>query len=101
MAYSITILEEAASEYRQIVHYLAKVLQSPQAARGFIEEFDSQVARIRTMPELYAASEMPELAKMEYRAFQVNSYLVLYRIEDTQVHIAHIFHQSQNYTKLI
>lgn len=101
MAYKPVILPSAAREYREIVHYLVKVLCSPQAARRFMAEFDRQVDLICAMPETHALSRMPELAARGYRSFPVNSYLVLYRIVDDTVVIAHIFHQSQDYTRLV
>ena len=42
MAYRKAILAEAQQEYRDIVGYLVGVLQSKQAARNFMEEFDKQ-----------------------------------------------------------
>ena len=44
MAYRKAILAEAQQEYRDIVGYLVGVLQSKQAARNFMEEFDKQAA---------------------------------------------------------
>lgn len=40
MAYRKVILAEAQQKYRDIVGYLVGVLQSKQAARNFMEEFD-------------------------------------------------------------
>lgn len=101
MAYKRKILKEAAREYRDIVRYLAEVLNSPDAARGFMDEFDYQLGLVCDMPELYGLSRMKELASLGYRTLLVNNYVALYRIDDDTVVVAHIFHQSQDYAKLV
>ena len=101
MAYKRKILKEAAREYRDIVRYLAAVLGSPDAARGFMDEFDYQLRLVCDMPELYGLSRMRELAVLGYRSMLVKNYVALYKIEGDAVVVAHIFHQSQDYAKLV
>lgn len=101
MAYKRKILEEAAREYREIVSYLATVLCSPDAARGFMDEFEHQLDLVCDMPELYGLSRMKELAALGYRPMRVKNYVALYKIVDDAVVIAHVFHQSQDYAKLV
>ncbi len=101
MAYKRRILEEAAREYRDIVRYLATVLRSPVAARSFMDEFDHQLNRVCDVPELYGLSRMSELAALGYRAMRVRSYVALYKVEGDVVVVAHVFHQSQDYAKLV
>lgn len=54
MAYRKVILAEAQQKYRDIVGYLVGVLQSRQAARNFMEEFDKQVSPWRRLPSCMA-----------------------------------------------
>ena len=75
MAYKRKILEEAAREYREIVSYLATVLCSPDAARGFMDEFEHQLDLVCDMPELYGLSRMKELAVLGYRGSEVAAAL--------------------------
>ena len=98
MAYKRKILEEAAREYREIVSYLATVLCSPDAARGFMDEFEHQLDLVCDMPELYGLSR---LAVLGYRPMRVKNYVALYKIVDDTVVIAHVFHQSQDYARLV
>lgn len=62
MAYEYVILRGAQSDYRDIVEYLLDVKRSPQAARGFVDEFDRQLDIVCDNPFLHALSRMPELA---------------------------------------
>jgi len=101
MAYSVTIAAEAMREYERIVAYLSNTLKSPKAAKGFLDEFICQVGLIRENPELHALSRMPELAAKGYRPLLVSNYVALYKIAGDAVVIAHVFHQSQDYAKLI
>ena len=101
MAYRVTIAAEAAREYEQIISYLSHVLSSQQAARSFADEFARQIASVRANPEIRALSRMPELAARGYRPFLVNRNVALYKVVDEEVIIAHVFHQSQDYAKLV
>ncbi len=101
MAYKRKILKEAAREYRDIVRYLAEVLNSPDAASGFMDEFNYQLSLVCDMPELYGLSRVKELAALGYRTLLVKNYVALYKIDDDAVVVAHIFHQSQDYAKLV
>lgn len=101
MAYRKVILAKAQEEYRDIVGYLVGVLQSKQAARNFIEEFDKQVGLVAESPELYGLSRVPELAERGYRCAPVKNYLALYKVVDGRIVVCHIIHRSRDYTRLL
>lgn len=101
MAYRAVILREAQREYHDIVAYLAEILKSPQAAGNFMDEFARQLGLVRNNPELHALSRMPELASRGYRPMPVNNYVALYKIDGDAVVVAHVFHQSQDYARLV
>lgn len=95
------ILDEAKREYRKIVDYLARVLCNNQAATGFVNEFSRQVDLIADNPNIHALSRLPELANRGYRACFIGNYVMLYKTVGKTLYIAHIFHQSQDYAKLV
>lgn len=101
MAYEVQILEDAQKEYLSIIEYLIKVLQSPQAATSFMNEFDQQIERIASNPEIFAISKMPELAARGYHTAFINRYVMLYKTVGHIIYIAHIFHQTQDYARLL
>ena len=101
MAYSVSIAAEAMREYEQIVSYLSGTLKSPGAAKGFVDEFMRQIDSVRDNPGLHALSRMPELAAKGYRPLFVKNYVALYKVHDGAVVVAHIFHQSQDYARLV
>ena len=97
----VVILAEAQREYERIVSYLAVTAKSPAAAKAFMEEFDHQVEIIANYPLLHPLSHLHELACKGYRSFAVGKYHVLYKSHNSTVVIAHVFHQSQDYARLV
>lgn len=49
----------------------------------------------------YGLCKLPEIAKLGHHACRVNSYIMLYYFEDDAVVIAHVFHQRQDYARLV
>lgn len=101
MAYKVVILKEAEREYHSIVDYLSNILKSKQAAKNFINEFDKQVALISSNPDIFSLSKLPEVEALGYRSAFINKYVMLYKAEENLVIIAHIFHQTQDYARLV
>ena len=101
MAYKVSILESAQREFQEIVNYLLNILKSPHAAENFINEFEYQVSLIKSDPRIFAVSKMPELAAKEYRVTFINAYIMLYTVRDNGIFITHIFHQRQDYARLV
>ncbi len=101
MACKKVILDEAQREYRTIASYLAEVLKSPQAAANFMDTFDRQLSLIAETPEIFALSRVPELAARGYRTALANNYIMLYKVHEGMVVVAHVFHQTQDYARLV
>lgn len=101
MGFRRVILREAQKEYRNIIEYLVDVLKSPQAAMDFMDEFEYQLGLVADNPQLHALSRMPELAARGYRPMLVKNYVALYKVDGDLVVVAHVFHQSQDYARLV
>ena len=99
MAFRPRILESADRELGEIVAYLAGY--SKNAAKTFLDEYESQLDLICSETVTYGLSRMPELAQLGYHCALVGKYLLLYYIEDDAVVVAHLFHQRQDYAKLV
>ena len=94
MAYNVVILKSARYEYESIVGYLAQI-------RNFVAEFEYQLDLLREQPLLRHLSHIRELAARNYRSFPVNNYVCLYKFERETIYIAHVYHQSQDYARLV
>ena len=99
MTYDARILESANRELDQVVAYLASYDKA--AAHDFLDEFEKQLDLICSGTVEYRLSRMPELAQLGYRIAFVGRYLFLYYLEDEMVVVAHVFHQRQDYARLV
>ena len=101
MACSYRVLAEAQRDLDSIVAYLLDVSDGPSAAKGFLNELDEKEALVCENPLLFSLSRMPDLAALGYRTFLVKSYVVLFFYRDDCVYVAHVFHQRQDYARLV
>lgn len=101
MTYNVVILKSARYEYESIVGYLAQILMNPRAAGNFVAEFEYQLDLLCEQSLLRPLSHIRELATRNYRSFPVDNYACLYKFEHDAIYIAHAFHQSQDYARLI
>lgn len=99
MACNVRILPTAECEVAEIVEYLAGHGQN--TARRFVSKYRSQLELLQSGTVDFGLSALPELAKLGYHACQVNSYVLLYYREGDEVVIAHVFHQSRDYARLV
>ena len=96
----VVVSATARSELRNIASYLASF--GSGTARSFAREFDRKVASLKEGVVEYPHARHPELAAAGYRVALVKSYLLLYKVgPDGSVSIAHVFHQSQDYARLV
>jgi len=101
MATQYKLTKQAAQEYERIVEYLSLKLKSPQAASNFEKEFLRLVDLACVQPEVFPLSQHPRLAKLGYRKLLINRYIALYSFRNNVIIVAHIFHQTQDYARLV
>ncbi len=97
MAYDVVFTTTFEYDYRGILVYLVDVLNTPVAAGSLLEEIDQMILNLESTPELFAISRKKSLALYSYREYPVKNYVAIYRIENNQVFLIHMFHASQNY----
>ena len=101
MTHKAIITHENQQKYGTIISHLASTLLSPIATSNFMNEFDHQIALTCEMPLMHPLSHLPELAALGYRPIHIKRYVALYKVTDDKIVIAHIFHQTQGYTRLV
>lgn len=101
MAYDVKVLPSAELEVEveDIVEYLSGFGMQP--ARHFIEDYRHRLELLASGVIDYGLCKLPEAAKLGYHACRVNSYIMLYYFEGDAVVIAHVFHQRQDYARLV
>lgn len=101
MACKVVITDEAARSRDDIVAYLVAVPCEPKAAGRFLDELDALADRLAEFPEAYPVSSESRLAEMGYRKTRIMRYIVLYKVKADTVYITNIFHETQDYAKLV
>lgn len=101
MACSVCLADEASRDLDGIVAYLCKVLGAPTSAAELLDTDDAFVDVVGEYPEAYPLVIDAHLARLGYRKALLKSYVMLYREVGDEVVISRIFHQSQDYARLV
>lgn len=101
MACSVCLADEASRDLDGIVAYLCKVLGAPTSAAGLLDALDAFIDVDGTYPEAHPLCADANLARSGHRKALLKSYVVLYREVGDEAVISRIFHQSQDYARLV
>lgn len=99
MTSRVRIQPTARRELDGIIAYLAAF--GPNTARSFLDDWTHMLETLRDGVVEYGLSRFDVLARLGYRAAPVGEYIALYFREDDDVVIAHLFHQSQDYARIV
>ena len=99
MGCNVRILPSAEQEVEEIVAYLAG--HGPMTARRFVDAYRKQLDLLASGVVEYGLSALPELAELGYHACRATRYILLYYREGADVVIAHVFHESRDYARLV
>lgn len=99
MACNVRIQKTAIKELDGVVEYLLAF--GSQSAQSFLDEWDRMLEGLRDGVVEYRLSRFEVLAKLGYHTVLVKNYLLLYYKEDDDIVVAHLFHQSQDYARLV
>lgn len=100
MACRVELTRAAQRDRDSAVEYLLDA-RGKTAAAAFLGGLDGVLEQLRLYPYMHPASQEARLARMGYRKALFGSYLALYRVEDEQVMVMRIFHQRQDYARLV
>ena len=78
MIYEVELSEQADSDLRGILEYIAFELQSPENAIGQLDRLEEQILSLDTMPERYRKYEKEPWKSRGFRVLPVDNYVVLY-----------------------
>ena len=101
--YKTIITEPAELDIATAVRYIAKELQNPVAANKLLDDIESSVASLETMPKRYGLVKDDHLASLGYRIFMVHNYLVFYIVRDDikSVMIERFLHSRRDWFHII
>ena len=101
MAYEVVVHDMTRSALFDTVEYLDLITGGPTSSRRLVKTFLKRIEEITDNPHLYGLTRIRELADVGYHATLVGSYVMLYYLSGDTVHIAHFFHQSQDYARYV
>ena len=103
MAYNVIMLPAAEEDCREILRYLDRRFESPQAIRTVNQRLRDALENLSETPRMYAFSTDEVLRQRGYRKFLIGNYVALFQINEPKqvVEIYRIFHGSQNYAKYL
>lgn len=101
MACEVVWSLSAEADRDRIVEYLLIELNNRQAAARFMDELDCVIDTIEKAPASFPASAEPRLERMGYHKASFMSYVAIYRTDGNRALMARIFHQRQDYARLV
>ncbi|WP_281309778.1 type II toxin-antitoxin system RelE/ParE family toxin [Flavobacterium flavigenum] len=90
----------AQNQLEKIYFHLFEETRSKNIPNKVIDTIYNSVTILSTNWEIYELDEMKIPTDLNYRAFQIYSYRISYRITLTEVYILRIRHTSRNPKKL-
>ena len=78
MIYSVKISKQAENDLRSIYEYIAFELQSLQNAQGQIGRLESNILKLKELPERFSVFEKEPWKSRNLRVMPVDNYLVFY-----------------------
>ncbi len=92
---------EARRDLWSALEYLESVDETGKAARDLAAGYKAFKQNVEKFPEMYPCSTEPRLCACGYRGARAGKHIVLYKYESGEVKVAHLFHQAQDYAKLV
>ena len=92
--------ETAQNQLKKIYNYLSKKSKNEDISNKVIDKIYNSVTILSTNWEIYELDEMKISNKGDYRAFEIYSYRITYKITLKQIQILRIRHTSRNPKKL-
>lgn len=101
MVYKVIFTESSEKDRDGIALYFSGTDSSTKGLEYFFDELDALVARLSNEPFMYEKVHEKRLAERGYRRAFFGNYVAVYCIYDNIVEISRIFHQKQDYAKLL
>lgn len=103
MVYNLVITEHAEQLLDNLVYYLVYRLKNEQAAIHLFDGVEKIYERLEKNPYQFSESRDAHLKRLGYReAFLADmNYVIIFRIEGSQIYVTGIFHQLENYRRKI
>lgn len=96
MHYKVVITEDAEIDLDNFIRYLLFVKKSEQAAKNVLNDFEMTKTRLSVVAESLKECENTKLKDYKRINFMNHRYFILYRVEENQAVVYHVFHELQD-----
>ncbi len=101
--YKISLTAQANEDLEQIIFYIARSLDNPEAAATFMGKVIDCYSQLERNPLIYQLCSNGQLTKFIYRKVVIGKYIMVYRIAENSkmVYVLRFFYGAKNYEKFI
>ena len=96
--YTVRFLRIAEDDFAEIITYISADRAS--AAEALVKKIEKNLKLLSQNPHLGRVPKEDELAKLHYRYFIVENYLIFYTIEGRTIYIHRLLHGARDYISL-
>lgn len=96
MEKEIVWTETAQNQLKDIYFYLLEISQSESIPEKAVETIYNSVSILKSSSEIYEFDEMKKSNNDNFRAFEIYSYRISYKISDNIIYILRVRHTSRN-----
>ena len=99
MEYRIKLADQFLDEFEEICDYISSKLKNIDASNRLREKVIYNVLLLENSPQMCTEIEKIDRTERQYRRMVVNSYVILYTIDEPEkiVYVAHIYYDGRNY----
>ena len=101
MGYRLIITDRAEELLEGLVNYLLYKIKNQQAAIHLLDNIERLYDRLEENPFQFPSSMDPYLVHRGYREAVIPdmNYVLIFKIEDTNVYVSGVFHQLEQYKR--
>lgn len=95
--YTVKITQNAQKQMKEILYYISKKLQAPDAAENLLEEMKKAIFSLRWMPQRIAFTKESKWCEQGVRRMPVKNYYIYFWIdeENSIVQIVAVIYQKR------
>ena len=94
---SVLFTPDAAEDIIGTRNYIADVLKNPEAADRLVQKLMDNAADLSDNPEIGMKLSSRFGIETDYRYLVMDKYIIVYRIDDSNVRIIRVFNGRQDY----
>ena len=103
MAYSLIVSEPADKSIDEILDYIDKELDNPDAALSWLNRLEAVFDNLIEHPEMYPLARDPRIAMKGIRIAPLENHIVAYRADndDEMIFVVNVFFGARQYQEFL